>query len=81
MNIENLRKAINADVGKDLREFLLLEAEIMNRLPKTINPFNFFGSMIEVIASRKALDKIENMLNKLNITKDVAKKDSRDMYN
>lgn len=81
MNIDNLRRAINAEVGKDLREYLLIELEAMNKLPKTINPFSFFGSMIEVMACRKAIDKIENILNKINITKEVNKKDPRDTYN
>jgi len=78
--LDNLKAIINTPAGQELREYLLEERDKMNKLPRTLNPFLFFGSMIEILASQKAIIKIDLILNKLGITKEVIKKDPRDQY-
>lgn len=77
---DNLKAIINTPAGKELRELLLSERESLNRIPQSLNPFTFFGSMIDVMASQKAIIKIDNLLSKIGVVKEVVKKDPRDRY-
>lgn len=78
--MSNLQDIINTPAGKELRELLISERAEMNRIPETLNPFLFIGSLLELIACQKAIKKIDNLLIKIGITKEVVKKDPRDRY-
>lgn len=78
--MSNLQDIINTPAGKELRELLISERNRMDRIPQNLNPFLFIGSLIDLMACQKAIKKIDNLLIKIGITKEVIKKDPRDRY-
>jgi len=81
MNIENIRRVLNQQAGKDLLKYLTAELESMKNIDELEISLNPIKTTIELKAQKKAYNKLKQILvGLITYSEDQQAKSNQDSY-
>lgn len=79
MELKEIKELFKTDIGQKIQKYIEVEITKMDSISDKITPFNFFGSMIEILAKQKAIKKLEDIMMITKLTK-INIKDPKDRW-